>query len=204
MHDWLLMVGAATLLLFVVLKGVRFAAKKTAPPKRPAQRAPLDGDDVARRAKDLFLRVQRAWDARDMVALSALVTPDALEELQDLAEADADYSVTEILYVSAAIASHTQNEDGATASVLFDVVLRDEAPPQEEGAWDDLLHPSASAGAFAYGAGPEIEGGQGARELAREPAREPGGEPVRVRELWHIVYSAAEGGWRVHAIQQVR
>lgn len=193
MNDWHILVAIVAVGLFVLMKGIQIVMKPSASPQKAASRAPMDSDDVVRHAKNLFLRVQRAWDARDMDTLGVLVTPSALEELEAQAAADNDFSITEILYVSAAVVSHEQNASNQAAKVLFDVVLREETPP-DSGDWMDLLDPAspmdrqpppgAASQGMAYAGGPD--------------------NPVRVREIWHIVYSPSEGGWRVNAIQQVR
>lgn len=191
MNDWLILVAIAAVALFVLMKGIQIVLKPSAPPRKAVSRAPMDSDDVVRHAKNLFLRVQRAWDAKDMNTLGALVTPSALGELEAQAAADNDYSVTEILYVSAAVVSHEQNDSSQTAKVLFDVVLREERPP-DSGDWVNLLEPTSPVDRKPP-PGVHTDG-----------AAAGGDNPVRVREIWHIVYSPSEGGWRVNAIQQVR
>lgn len=195
MNDWLILVAIAAVALFVLMKGIQIVMKPAASQPKAAPRAPMDGDDVVRHAKNLFLRVQRAWDARDMATLESLVTPSALAELEAQAAADNDFSVTEILYVSAAIVSHEQNDYSQAAKVLFDVVLREETPP-DSGDWADLLDPASPMDRK-----PPASAGGGAASM-NGPATPD--NPVRIRELWHIVYSPSDGGWRVDAIQQVR
>jgi hypothetical protein len=170
-NDWFILTSIAAVTLFVLMKGMRLILKPSTPPQKTVSRAPLDGDDVVRHAKNLFLRVQRAWDARDMNTLGAVVTPSSLEELEAQAAADEDYSVTEILYVSALVISHDQNSANQAAKILFDVVLREETPP-DSGDWMDLLDPTSPVDSK-----PPPGGGTSAGEAARDNA-------VRVCEIW--------------------
>lgn len=170
MGNWLVLTAAAALGLFVLLKGIRVLFSLSAPPEKPGHRVP-DDEEIARRARRFFLRVQRAWDARDMKALGSLATPEALKELEAQAAADTDLSVTEILHVSAGVVARAHDGDSDGVDILFDIVLREGKAPDDKDRAD---FPDAAA---------------------------LGDEPVRIRELWHIVYT--DDGWRVGAIRQV-
>lgn len=181
MNDGLILVAIAAVALFVLIKGIQIIIKLFVLSPKAAPQAPFESDDVVRHARNLFLRVQRAWDAKDMVTLETLVTPSALEELEAQAVADKEFSVTEILYVSAAIISHEQDDAKQTAQILFDVVLREEALPEPANQADRA---GATSGVASSPGVPD--------------------NPVRIREVWHILYVPGDDGWRVDAIQQVR
>lgn len=193
MKSWLITVAFAALGLFVFLKAVRYASLA----RKADESEPLDEDGLARAAEDLFMRVQKAWDARDRNALAAMLTPEALEELDEAKSGEDFCASTEILYITTGIVSREAGPSGERASVLFDVVLREEFDPQRT-PWDSLLgepgHAKGSGGLPPFGAS-----GGAAAEGARDAD-----EPVRIREIWHLAYNARSGGWLVDAIQQVR
>lgn len=108
----------------------------------------FDQDDFLRGAKIVYIRLQEAWDKRDVEDIAAFATPAILNEVTAQAEADPNPSKTEIMLVNASLVSAERDGDDDVATVLFDVLLREnpeaQVPAQVRELWH-FIRPADSA-----------------------------------------------------------
>jgi predicted lipid-binding transport protein (Tim44 family) len=113
--------------------------------------AGFDADAFARTAKQNFLQLQAANDARDLERLRDFLTPELLEDIRrDFSERDATPQKTEVFGLDAQVLQVV--EDGAhyVASVRFTGTIRHEAGAVPED-FDELWHlvkPRAGSGGW--------------------------------------------------------
>ena len=100
----------------------------------------FDTPEFLRGAKLLFARMQESWDRRDLDDIAQFATPEALDDIRQEAAADPGPSSTTLLLVQAELVSASREDGDECASVLFDVLLRDEQrstqPVQLREVWD--------------------------------------------------------------------
>lgn len=116
----------AAFVLYVGLKLFAFTQRARAKKKSSAQKEgppPSIQDEV----KSFFLRVQEAWDRRDLDALAAMTTPAMLAEVRDQAEESPEPSRTDIVWVKADLVSQAEKEGQRQAVVYFTLLLREDA-----------------------------------------------------------------------------
>ena len=100
----------------------------------------FDQDDFLRGAKMVYIRLQEAWDKRDVEDIAAFATPAILNEVKAQAEADPNPSKTEIMLVNASLVSAERDGDDEVATVFFDVLLRENPDAQVPGQVRELWH----------------------------------------------------------------
>lgn len=100
----------------------------------------FDQDDFLRGAKLVYIRLQEAWDRRDVDDITAFATQAILNEVKAQAKADPTPSQTEIMLVNASLVSAYRDGDDEVAAVFFDVLLREDPDAQVPGQVRELWH----------------------------------------------------------------
>lgn len=106
------------------LKNNATPAPETAAPSVPAG---FDTEEFLRGAKMAFTRLQASWDKRDLADIGQFAGEAVMKEVKAQFETDPTPGKTEILLVNAQLLSVIEEESVQTASVFFDVLLREEA-----------------------------------------------------------------------------
>lgn len=90
-------------------------------------------------AKTVYTRIQAAWDRRDMSDIALFTTPEVHQEMVRQAQADPSPSRTELLMVTARLVEYREEGGDSVATVLFDVLMREDAsedrPKQVREVW---------------------------------------------------------------------
>jgi predicted lipid-binding transport protein (Tim44 family) len=90
-------------------------------------------------AKTVYARLQHSWDRRDLSDIALFTTPEVLSEIKGQAASDPTPSKTELLLVNARMLEFREEEADTVATVLFDVLLREDAsedrPKQIREVW---------------------------------------------------------------------
>lgn len=81
-------------------------------------------------AKTVYARLQHSWDRRDLTDIALFTTPEVLAEIRRQAAADPAPSKTELLLVNAKLLEFREESQDTVATVLFDVLMRED--PTEE------------------------------------------------------------------------
>lgn len=86
----------------------------------------LDRDELLARLRSQFVRLQAAWDRRELDVLRALTTPDMLAELcVHLSEACAEPNRTDVMTLCAELVGFDELDAGYLASVEFSGMIRE-------------------------------------------------------------------------------
>ncbi|MDR3641367.1 MAG: TIM44-like domain-containing protein [Humidesulfovibrio sp.] len=95
--------------------------------------------DFLEGAKTVYARLQHSWDRRDLNDIALFSTPEVLAEIKRQAASDPTPSKTELLLVNARMLEFREEEADTVATVLFDVLLREDAsedrPKQIREVW---------------------------------------------------------------------
>lgn len=90
-------------------------------------------------AKTVYSRIQAAWDRRDLADIALFATPEVHQEMARQAKADPGPSRTELLMVNARLVEYREDGGDSIATVLFDVLMREDAsedrPKQVREVW---------------------------------------------------------------------
>ncbi len=90
-------------------------------------------------AKTVYARLQHSWDRRDLDDIALFTTPEVLAEIRRQASADPQPSKTELLLVNARLVEFREDNQDTVATVLFDVLMREDAaeerPKQVREVW---------------------------------------------------------------------
>ncbi len=90
-------------------------------------------------AKTVYARLQHSWDRRDLNDIALFTTPEVLAEIRRQAAADPTPSKTELLLVNAKLLEFREENQDTVATVLFDVLMREdvseERPKQIREVW---------------------------------------------------------------------
>ncbi|MGE4264156.1 MAG: Tim44 domain-containing protein [Desulfovibrio sp.] len=86
--------------------------------------------DFLEGAKTVYARLQHSWDRRDLNDIELFTTPEVLAEIRRQAAADPEPSKTELLLVNAKLLEFREERQDTVATVLFDVLMRED--PTEE------------------------------------------------------------------------
>ncbi|MBI4774745.1 MAG: Tim44 domain-containing protein [Deltaproteobacteria bacterium] len=150
----LLLVGGALLLVFRFLRTRRLAAasastgdamsfeRKSAQEWGSASYTPLeeataaavrqpvlpsgfDADDFLKGANAIYVRLQNAWDKRDLEDIRSFTSAEVFTEIQQQAQADPETGKTELLLINPRILEVRDIGDQVLVSVLYDVTLRE-------------------------------------------------------------------------------
>lgn len=108
----------------------------------------FDVENFLKGAKAAYHRLQSSWDKREWEDLRHFTTPEVMNELQRQAEQYPATGETELLSVTAEILEVRTTGDETVASVLFDVLMREDADQKEaqqvREIWHFRRHPSAA------------------------------------------------------------
>ena len=87
----------------------------------------------------MYARLQHSWDRRDLNDIALFTTPEVLAEIRRQALADPTPSKTELLLVNAKLVEFREESADTVATVLFDVLMREDAseerPKQIREVW---------------------------------------------------------------------
>lgn len=90
-------------------------------------------------AKTVYARLQHSWDRRDLKDIGLFTTPEVLAEISRQAAADPTPSKTELLLVNAKLLEFREELADTVATVLFDVLMREDVaedrPKQIREVW---------------------------------------------------------------------
>lgn len=86
---------------------------------------------VLKEAKEFFLRVQNAWDRRDLSAMAHMTAPAMQAQVQAQAKEDPEPSGTDFLWVKAELVSQAEEQGQQRVVVYFTALLRED-PRQED------------------------------------------------------------------------
>ncbi len=100
----------------------------------------FDQAEFLRGAKAVYARLQASWDTRDLEDIRHFTTPDIFAGFERDAKADPGPSSTEIMLVNASLLGVTSQGSQTKASVLYDVLLREDPkadhPEQVKEIWN--------------------------------------------------------------------
>lgn len=146
----ILLIGGGLFLLFRFLRSRKLATQtagpmayqspghafgggtQAAPQEIPAKAVPAGFDEAEflKGAKMAYSRLQKSWDKRDLEDIRQFTSPEVWETIRQQAEEDPHPGQTGIVYIEAILQEVKTLADHTVASVLFDVLLREDG--QEE------------------------------------------------------------------------
>lgn len=95
--------------------------------------------DFLEGAKTVYARLQHSWDRRDLDDIALFTTAEVLSEIRRQASVDPQPSKTELLLVNAQLVEFREDNQDTVATVLFDVLMREDAteerPKQVREVW---------------------------------------------------------------------
>lgn len=88
----------------------------------------FDEADFLRQAKTIFIRLQAAYDTKNLADIREFTAPQVFAEVQmQLQERNDEPNVTEVIHIDATLADHTIESDSMITSVLFTGQIREAA-----------------------------------------------------------------------------
>lgn len=102
--------------------------------------AGFDKEEFLKGAKAAFARLQEAWSKRDLEDIRHFASPVLMEELERQAKLDPTPSPVEILLVDASLNDVRDEGDERTASVYFDVLMREEPGQEDPSRVKEIWH----------------------------------------------------------------
>lgn len=105
----------------------------------------FDADEFLKGAKAMYARLQASWDKRDLEDIRAFTSPEVFAEIRQQAEEDPQPGKTELLLVNARLLEVTPAEGRETASVLYDVMMREESQERQAKQVREIWHFSRDA-----------------------------------------------------------
>lgn len=115
------------------------SAEESAEPKRPSLPEGFDEKSFLEGAKKAYARLQEAWNKRDLEDIRLFAVPEVFEEIERQARESKDNERTEIILVNADLLEARELNGKIEASVLFDVMMREngsqEVPEQVREIW---------------------------------------------------------------------
>lgn len=97
--------------------------------------ADFNQEEFLEGAKAAYVRLNAAWDKRNLSDIEQFATPSFMDEIRSQADADASPSTTEIMLVNASLVEVVRDGDDQMASVFFNVLMRESA---EQNAPQDV------------------------------------------------------------------
>jgi predicted lipid-binding transport protein (Tim44 family) len=94
-------------------------------PEEPRIPQGFDQADFLKGAKTAYARLQNSWEKRDLEDIRLFTSKEVWEEIQRQAQEDPNPSKTEILRVNATLLEVGSANGHTVASVLFDVLMRE-------------------------------------------------------------------------------
>lgn len=108
-------------------------------PQGPAVPEGFNVPEFLEGAKTVYTRLQSSWDRRDLADIALFTTREVHEEMTRQAQADPGPSRTELLMVNARLVEYREEGPDSIATVLFDVLMREDAnedrPKQVREVW---------------------------------------------------------------------
>ncbi len=105
----------------------------------PEVPAGFDSEEFLKGAKAAYVKLQEAWDRRDLNEIRHFASREVYEEIRSQAEHDPTPSKTELLMINARLMEAKQAENETIATVFFDVLMREggpnEPPRQVREVW---------------------------------------------------------------------
>ncbi len=92
----------------------------------PAIPPGFDSDEFLKGAKAIYNRLQASWDKRDLEDIRLFAAPEVLEVIKRQAQEDPTPGKTELLLVSPKILEVREIDGQTVASVLYDVMMRED------------------------------------------------------------------------------
>ena len=106
-----------------------------------ARQAGFDPEAFVERARELFLRLQKANDQGDLHTLRDASTPELFEQFRrDLIRLGDGARGTEVLSLQAHMLEHVEHPLAELVSVRFSGLLRDRAEADEADSFDEVWH----------------------------------------------------------------
>jgi len=96
--------------------------------------------DFLEGAKTVYARLQHSWDRRDLSDIALFTTAEVLAEIRQQANADPTPSKTELLLVNAKLLEFKEEPADTVATVLFDVLMREDADEQRPKQIREVWH----------------------------------------------------------------
>uniref|UniRef100_A0A832A0E2 Tim44 domain-containing protein n=1 Tax=Desulfacinum infernum TaxID=35837 RepID=A0A832A0E2_9BACT len=93
--------------------------------REPSWPEGFDSQGFLEQAKALYVRLQEAWDRRDLKAIQEAVSPEVYDEIRRQAEEDPRPSRTALLWINPELLEVRTLDGQTVASVLFDVMMRE-------------------------------------------------------------------------------
>lgn len=116
------------------------AATPAAPPVAPTLPPGFDTAEFIEGAKAAYSRLQSSWDRRDLEDIRSFTTPEVWAEIKRQADEDPQPGKTELVLVNASLVE-AHNESGFTeASVLYDVLMRENTQEKHPRQVRELWH----------------------------------------------------------------
>jgi len=122
------------------LHGAPLPVSSSVAPQAPPLPDSFNTEEFLKGAKMLYARLQRSWDARDLDDIAQFTTPDVLREITGQAQADPGPSRTDLLLVTAELISVSRENGEETASVYFDVLMREDPREQVSTQVREIWH----------------------------------------------------------------
>jgi len=117
-------------------------------PAEPVVPAGFSVPDFLEGAKTVYARLQHSWDRRDLNDIELFTTPEVLAEIKRQAAADPAPSKTELLLVNSKLLEFREESQDTVATVLFDVLLREDASEERPKQIREVWHFSRPTGDF--------------------------------------------------------
>ncbi|RJR18922.1 MAG: Tim44 domain-containing protein [Desulfobacteraceae bacterium] len=100
----------------------------------------FDADEFLNGAKAAYSRLQEAWGKRDFADIKHFTSPEVLQELKSQAENDPVPAPVEIILVQAQLMDVQDHGDERTASVYFDVMMREDMNQENTTQAKEIWH----------------------------------------------------------------
>lgn len=108
-------------------------------------------EEFLKGAKAAYVRLNAAWDNRDLEDIQQFTTPGFLKELQQQITENPNPETTEIMLVNASVVDVKKIEDEELVSVYFNVLLREnqsqESPIEVQEIWH-FVRPASGEGSW--------------------------------------------------------
>jgi predicted lipid-binding transport protein (Tim44 family) len=99
---------------------------KTSEASAPSLPPGFDSAEFLKGAKAIYTRLQASWDKRDLEDIRQFTAPEVFEEIQRQVQDDPTPGKTELLLISPRILEVREIDHQTVASVLYDVMMREE------------------------------------------------------------------------------
>jgi predicted lipid-binding transport protein (Tim44 family) len=121
-----------------------------AEPQAPLLPPGFDADEFLQGAKAIYTRLQASWDKRNLEDIRSFTSPEVYAEIRQQAEEDPEPGKTEILLVDARLLEVKPAEGREIASVLYEVMMREESRELQAKQVREIWHFSRAAAAGSH------------------------------------------------------